>query len=574
MQKIKQTILAFLLTAALLYFAGDTFNKNFFEALIIFFGALYLVDHGFRSWSKRRACFATIFALPVSLAIVLGKKIADFGTISGNLHALDLVSIVGIFGLLLFGVVYLLFTIDHGVKRSYNKKITKREMLKISLIIFACWLPLFLVTFPGTVSVDTAVQIGQTLGERPWSNWHPVLHTALISVPVNIGTTIFGDLTAGIALCVLLHMILLALIYGYVVKFIFEESKNKTIGYLSTAFFALCPVISCYSITVWKDVLFSAAFLVFFIQVYKIVKQGRDYECDWRQKIKNFALLLAVGFLRNGGVLIVVAAGIAMAIFFKKMRKGIIIGTVALAAAITVIQGPVYNALGIQKSPFMESMSVPAQQIAYVARKEKLNPDELETLSKFADINKLKQTYTPDNADPAKNAFNYDAVEEDKAGFLKLWFSIMTHNFAEYVYSYILHTHAYWYPQTGTWAIDLSHTHDPIWMKAEYTDASLLGDGMQKAIHNVEKGVSSSVWGGWLNNVSIMIWALILVIIIFIYQRRYYMFVPLSGVIMYILSMFIASPVPGIFRYVFSLLLILPVAIVISFTKAKERKKS
>lgn len=569
----EEIVAAFLLTAIMMYYFGETFSKQYLIALLVFVALFVLIKKGVGAFSKRRMKYALFFAVPLGVAMTFGRKLdinaiefPSFNILSIPL-AIALIIIIALMCLCAFS-----FIDKKTIVLKAKAKPIKKRWLFYSLLIFVVYLPLFLSFFPGLVSVDSAVQIRQAIGETGWSNWHPVISTAFMALPITIGFNLFGDLTAGIALATLTQMMVLALIFGYTVEWIMSRVSRRWIGYLFLGFFALCPVISCYSITLWKDILFSALFMLLVIKVYELIMTtGRKEKIVLRKIIGIFILAILVAFFRNGGVLILLALAVAMYVFFKKNRRMIAVISMASIILIVVVQGPVYGLFNITSSPFMESMSIPAQQIGYVAANGGLTEDEKKSLSSFADVEKLTENYTATNADPAKKSFNYDSVDEDKMGFLKVWFDIMKSHFGAYVEAYILQTYSYWYPQGESWVLDFDEVHDPMWLKQEYKNVALLGEPIKNGLRNVELGLTRSSWFGWATSVGVLCWGMILMVIIFIYQKKYYMLLPLSGVIIYILSLLVASPVSWIFRYVYSLLLIMPFLILCSFVKIKGK---
>ena len=101
---------------------------------------------------------------------------------------------------------------------------------------------------------------------------------------------------------------------------------------------------------------------------------------------------------------------------------------------------------------------------------------------------------------------------------------------------------------------------------------SLIGDGIKNAITKVEEGSTVVVWIGWMNNVGVLFWGIVYMLVVFMYQKRYAMLVPMSGVLIYMISLLIASPISWMFRYAYSLLLILPILIIICFVNNKNLK--
>ena len=74
----------------------------------------------------------------------------------------------------------------------------KRSFIIAFLIIFLAWLPYFLNYYPGELSPDSMVQIYQSIFGTQLTNHHPVLHTLLIAIPLNIGQAL-GSYTVGVA---------------------------------------------------------------------------------------------------------------------------------------------------------------------------------------------------------------------------------------------------------------------------------------------------------------------------------------------------------------------------------------
>lgn len=574
-QKLCEIVAAFLMTAAISYMLGITRSKEYFLALLIFVAILTVVRVGVKNYDKRRLKFSLWFAVPFGAALWFGGKLTLNSIEIAPVGVLDIPVIVALIVIFTFMMMSVLAFID--AKRFTPKKsavLKNKKWWIFSLIIFLCWMPLFLVFFPGVVSVDSAVQIKQAIGEGVMSNWHPVLHTLLIAAPVNLGILISGDLTMGIALYTLMQMIILSIIFGYAVKWAMGKTQKNWVGYVMFAFFALCPVVACYAVTMWKDVLFSAVFMLMVMKIYDLLEtRKRTDKISFKELLVVLALVFLVAFLRNGGVLVVVTLGVALLIYYKASRKMVGISFVVVTVLIMVVQGPIYKAFNISGSPFMESMSVPAQQIGYVTQLDELTEEEREKLEVYGDVEKLAESYTPMNADPAKTSFDYGKVEEDKVGFLKTWAELLTGHFGDFVKAYILQMHSYWYVQGDAWVLDFGHTHEELWLKTEYTDRSLLGEGTLELVQKAENGLATAVWSGWINNVGVLFWLMVVFVVVFLYQKRYYMLVPMVGIIIYMVSLLMASPVSWIFRYVYALLLATPILIVICFIKPKKGEK-
>lgn len=564
---------ALVLTFGVIKMLGLSRTNEYFLMLVVYIAMFSLIAIAKKYYSKRRLKYSLCFSVPFSVALWLGRKITDGGRVFQGFSLLDILVVVSIIVIVCLISIFLLGVIDkHSFVIKDNK--VKTKWLKYSLIVFLCWVPLFLAFFPGIVSNDTAVQIRQAIGEGEWTNWHPVAHTAFMALPITIGFNIFGDLTAGIALATITQMIVLSLILGYTIDWIISKTGKIWVGWLLLLFYAFCPIVSCYSIILWKDVIFSALILLLVIKVLDLmIKEQRNDIIGLNNLIIVFVVATGVAFFRNGGFLIVLMITISLFVYYKNCRKKIILIGLMSLIAVFVIQGPIYSLIGIKKSPFVESLSVMVQQVGYVVAHDELSGEERDALSKYVVIDELSKQYDPFNADPAKNSTYYEVVEENKVGFISLWFKMFWSHIGSYIKAYILQTYSYWYPESISWSITLEHNHEDVWLTEDYNDLSLIGNDARDLIRKIEYGIMNTSWLGWISSVGLMFWSIIYLVIVFLYQKKYYILVSMSCILVYMISLLVASPVSGMFRYVFSLLLCMPVLIVFCFCNIKKGEK-
>lgn len=566
---------AFLITVCALHLFGETRTHDYLLMILVFAGVFSIIRCAVSNYNKRRMGFSLVYSIPFGLALWLGQKVDYQSMDFKNFGLSDVPLMIALIILVTLISICMLGFID---KKSYNLVKRKNDKDKkwwvYTLIIVICWLPLFLCFFPGLISNDSAVQLRQAIGEGEWSNWHPVLHTLFIAIPVNAGMGLFGgDLTAGIACSTIMQMTILSVIFGYVTEWVMKLTQKKWIGYLLLMFFAAYPIVSCYAVTMWKDVLFSAVFLLLFIKIYDLVRQKKRGELLRFGDLWLIVLLtLFTGFLRNGGLLIVIMLLIVMWIYYKESWRIVLAGFGGVIIIMMVVQGSVYRALGIFSSPMMESLSVPAQQFAYIAGSGGMDDELSGELSKYANVDCLANNYSPSNADYAKNCFYYEVVEDKKVDFLLLWAKTLPWHLADYTRSYVLHSYGYWYIGASSWVLDIVHSHSEEWLKKDYKDISLLGSETKDLVAKVEEGSLTIVWFGWLGNVGVLFWGVCYAVFVFMYQKKYALLVPISAILIYMLSLLIASPVSWIFRYVYPLLLIMPIIMIICFINDKNLK--
>ena len=76
--------------------------------------------------------------------------------------------------------------------RSPFSCVLKANLLRYSLIVLACWLPVMLIRFPGNIDPDTFWQLLQTRGLALTSDHHPWFDTVLFGLFWSIGD-VFGS---------------------------------------------------------------------------------------------------------------------------------------------------------------------------------------------------------------------------------------------------------------------------------------------------------------------------------------------------------------------------------------------
>ncbi|MBO4899618.1 MAG: hypothetical protein J5509_04950, partial [Lachnospiraceae bacterium] len=177
-------------------------------------------------------------------------------------------------------------TSEGAVRGSF---ITKRFFIRAG-IIFVCLLPFFLMNYPGTMTIDSYEQLNQARGIYPYYDLHPWAHTMFIGVMYRIGYAVTGSELAGIAAFTIAQMILLAISVSYSIESLAEAGLGKTgriallLGYL------LYPYNVAYAITMWKDVLFGAAVLVFTVTLYRVA-----YKHAWSVRDVSVFIISGIG---------------------------------------------------------------------------------------------------------------------------------------------------------------------------------------------------------------------------------------------------------------------------------------
>ncbi|MCR5596222.1 MAG: DUF6020 family protein [Lachnospiraceae bacterium] len=402
---------------------------------------------------------------------------------TGSYAALTL---AGIYLFLYFAIRRILIYIvcSDGVNRvlyadSYErggKPLSGRFSVKMMLIyagvIFICLLPLFLMNFPGTMTVDSFVQMNQALGIEPYTDQHPWMHTLLIKFLVYLGWTVTGSIYGGIAFYTLTQMILCSFAVAYMIVSMGEMGIGRTGRVLLFLGYIIYPYNIAYSITMWKDVLFGASVLVLLVTVYRIwvfIPNSKAISEDQRNVgVRDIVLLCVSGlgtclFRHNGFYAFILTTIVIVVIevfrLIKQKRTSALsqggkkmnpVLTVMLAVMIfsAVFKGPVQEAFGVGKNAFAYNLPIPLQQIArVVAYNGDISAEDMAMIERINETDYLRNEYTPGGADPTEQwlIFGDSAyLESHKAEYLGLWIRLGLKNPIAYLEAYADVTKGYY----------------------------------------------------------------------------------------------------------------------------------
>ena len=366
--------------------------------------------------------------------------------------------------LFLFSVVpRLRLCAENGrVSRYLNRKADKigsrRLFLLVWAFIFVSWMPAYLVLYPGVLSYDMVSQVGSALGEIT-DNHHPVLHTWLIRFFMKSGESLLSGYESGIGLLSLLQMLILSYALS---RFVFLLRKKKVpilIVMLTALFSAVWFMNACLSVTMIKDSLFAAFFVLFTCHFTEIATVPSEY---FQQK-QNLLILPIVSFLmcafRNNGIHIYLFCFAALFILriprIKRAKTYIsLIGVILLPVFLyKIYTGPIFDALGIAQGEVREALSVPIQQLQRVAvrRADELTSEQTDRMDYYIDNLKWMKSspgriYDPFFADPAKSCFYSEHYKDDPAAFWKFYLETGAQFSKEYAAAFLSNTLGYWYP--------------------------------------------------------------------------------------------------------------------------------
>lgn len=479
---------------------------------------------------------------------------ASSGTIRNVL--IGIVVFCGMSILIYFVILCILRKISELQKIDIQEKqvVSGKMYAIISVSILICWLPVFLVNYPGILTYDSINQISQGLGDFPLNNHHPVTHTILIKFCYNLGIKLFGNSNAGVAVYTVVQMVIMSMIYSYLIKTLLEYNVNRKICVLIWFFYAVIPINSFYAITMWKNILNAGWTLLFVICLFKFVKEESIRYSTWALLL--LSEFLAILFLKNAVYAFVATVPILLLLLKKKRKKTLLLLLPVICSLI--ITGPIYNFFGVLPGGKMAVYSIPLQHIARVVvdYEEELTDDEVAEIEKLNSLENIKKSYNARHALPtdivSKEGESY--VLNHAASFFKLWLELGIHYPKAYLLAEIDATVGYWYPDIqyfGTMFYGVFENSYGIYAQFEDTPIYSANKMWQTLYYYIP------LYGN-VFSIGLYFWIMLLTGLIWIYMKMYKYLAILIYPIMLWGTMLVAAPIFSELRYVYSIILVVP----------------
>lgn len=551
---------------------------NFPAYLLVFMIALlgYAMKKTAEFKNLRLYGFSAVFSFLLSASFLIGGKAA--GT-SSRLYS------PGILCFFAMVVAFFFFTswlggliLRHPINLTGKTTLKPRTVwLVCTLLLFVSWIPCLFVYYPGSVSADSLACVVRAVGKAGLSNQQPVLYILMMRPFFQFALSIGKSMNFGTALFLLLQAASTAVLLGYFPCWLAKKGYPLWTVCLTMAYFMLDPVFPMYSVTMWKDVPFSALLAVYVLNVLDILQSKGEWLGNKRSFVWFLLLNVLIAFMRNNGYYIIFVTLIALAIVYRKNWKRLVPAFLAILVIVPVVQGPVYNVCGIRQSPFAESVGIPLQQIGRtVAKGGKLTPEQSEFLNHVIPLDEMKKTYKSNTADGIKfnTKFNNVFLEKNKGQFLKVWLQMMGPNIRYYGEAWALETLGYWHVGTTNWVLFYGIGEN---YGAQLSGLSMSNlwnlennrDSIQQAFDNLQKNVPVL---SLLVNIGFLFWAAVFSAMLLAVQKKgklllaYLPLLVLWGVLM------LATPTSCEFRYMFTFAIVFPAMIVLAFpTKSAAR---
>ena len=474
--------------------------------------------------------------------------------------------------LLLWGIGFWLFKeiligvagLD-GIKPDSAPIKNKKLMFGILGSVMALFYALFLFgsQYPGELTPDSIYQMTQLL-THSYSNHHPYYHTQIIHAVIAVGLKVFGDINRAVALYSVFSILVMTFSFLYVVETVYTCTQNRKILLVVFLFYLLMPFHIMYSMTMWKDVFFGASVTCFAVSCYRCLQSVGNGKWNWMM------LLLAsfgMGLLRsNGWVALFVSTMAFVVLFWKKYKKMFFLFAVVLLSTF-ILKHPVLSFLQVTQPDTIESLSIPAQQIARVIVDGKtLTEEQSQIVSKVIDIDQVPKKYKNFISDPVKYLVrqkgNQEYLRQHPVEFLKLYGQLGLRYPHKYIEAWIDQTRGYWNGGYSYWRWSTGVKKNTLGIKR-----TVKSQFLDKALKKYLKIWETSPFLQLFLSIGLYVWGIVLLSYRAVMRRNREVLFATIPFLAVIATLLIATPVFAEFRYAYAIFCGFPFLLAIAFAK-------
>lgn len=420
--------------------------------------------------------------------------------------------------------------------------------------------------YPGVLTRDSITTMQQIL-EGTYDNTMPFWHTMTVQVFVRLGLALFGDISAAVAFFHTAQILFLAACMAYGVVTLYQSGVSRLFLAAVFGLYILMPYHIVYSVTLWKDVLFGGAVLLFITAMYRLLKKlGKS---QW----PNYGMLLLGGMgtclWRTNGWYAFLASTLVMLFLLKKEKRKILAVMGGILIVCWVLINPLLSALQVSKTDMVEAFAVPFQQIArVVAQGRELTPEETELLEMAFQLDKVPELYDPKTVDPIKfETFRYgnrEYIGQHLTEYLKLYLRLGLKYPGDYLKAWVDETKGYWNGGYSFWIYTWGVSDNEMGITA-----SGGGNAVGSLFRAIFRFLEQQAFFQPLFSIGLWAWAVMGCCLLNLWKKReeFLLTVPL---LVLLAGLWLGSPVYAEFRYAYPVFLSTPVIVGVTVFRREQ----
>lgn len=420
--------------------------------------------------------------------------------------------------------------------------------------------------YPGVLTRDSITTMQQIL-EGTYDNTMPFWHTMTVQVFVRLGLALFGDISAAVAFFHTAQILFLAACMAYGVVTLYQSGVSRLFLAAVFGLYILMPYHIVYSVTLWKDVLFGGAVLLFITAMYRLLKKlGKS---QWT----NYGMLLLGGMgtclWRTNGWYAFLTSTLVMLFLLKKEKRKILAVMGGILIVCWVLINPLLSALQVSKTDMVEAFAVPFQQIArVVAQGRELTPEETELLEMAFQLDKVPELYDPETVDPIKfETFRYgnrEYIGQHLTEYLKLYLRLGLKYPGDYLKAWVDETKGYWNGGYSFWIYTWGVSDNEMGITA-----SGGGNAVGSLFRAIFRFLEQPALFQPLSSIGLWAWAVMGCCLLNLWKKReeFLLTVPL---LVLLAGLWLGTPVYAEFRYAYPVFLSAPVIVGVTVFRREQ----
>lgn len=416
---------------------------------ILLLAAYFPVKNALDRHSLRTLLYGSAYALIFALCMGVGCEMSVYDGLLPGMGSLVRRFAVPVLAAPLLGALFS-YVFAYSPARKQESAI-RIPYIAFFLLFAACYSAILLALYPGVISYDFAHEHQQyTTGQ--YLAAHPVFHTLFLGSIYRLGEMIGGSMTAGAAAYSMVQLLLLAAMYAYACVFVQRRVRRPLVVLALTACFAFLPFHGTLAVSTAKDPLFSGLCVLLCAWLWEIIEVPEAFLASRVRMLRFIVCCLLMALLRHNSVFATVPACIVLPFICKSSRmRALGVAFAALLVCLLVPRG-LEMAVGAEKIPSSEMMSIPCQQLFRTAEYGGVSEAEYEEINTW--FSHATVRYKPHCADPAKGGnFDFARYQAHPEDYWAMYLRYAKAHPRVYVEAFLANSMGIWYPG------DTSHAH-------------------------------------------------------------------------------------------------------------------
>ncbi len=303
----------------------------------------------------------------------------------------------------------------------------KYSMIFCALLISACWIPVLVALYPGTLINDSWGQLQQYIrflnAENALHDHHPVLVTLILGKMILTVLKITGNMQSAFFIFVLIQAVFTSFAFSASVHYAYRKLKVGKHAALCMLFlYCFLPIFPVSVQTVSKDALSAWLFVLFELLFIEGIRTQGEVFSDLRYLLLVIVLGLLCSLTKKVNSYVIILSLAGMFVFIPKKRGWQIIPIIVIFVSMFVIMPKILRMNNIPFGGKQEMLSIPYQQTARYVKEypDDITEEEYQSIDKLLTISDLAERYNAFNADPVKGYYE-KGTKSMYINYIKAW---------------------------------------------------------------------------------------------------------------------------------------------------------